>query len=514
MRHFILAAFCASILLQVTAQKTNRAQTSTNLESESSLNFSSHSENESFNYGRKYEINGHIKDYVPDSNNRFINFREYKIVGNPRDTAIQIDKNGDFHAVLYLPFKGNTSFYYSSGEGYVFKDIYVFPGNASTLAIDENKIKAQDYSDAFSTTGQFSATNKEIRDFTIAMNKHHFIASDSWLDPKLSSDSIVSYWNKRMKEELQFFHSYLVTKSNSDSVFTHWEENNIIYTIGWRIAVSLIAGRTDSTLTYQRYISYFRNIPINRADAIHNSAYYDFIGLFAESLEIIENINPAYKDEKKKNGNDQYPLALKHANQYTHGIARDLIYANLFDPRKLTQSTYGRDQYNKNVRDKFIQTVISKRAYEMTKPFEAYNVIEKLKAYKVDDSLKARLIDIFSKHKDKYLFVDFWGSWCAPCMQEIPVYPKFIAHFNSDSIRFLFLSYEMTQQGVDEVQKKYGIAADFILLTTNEMKILNNVLGFESYPHHFVIDRQGSVINNDMWSITPATNQARNQSRK
>jgi thiol-disulfide isomerase/thioredoxin len=128
-------------------------------------------------------------------------------------------------------------------------------------------------------------------------------------------------------------------------------------------------------------------------------------------------------------------------------------------------------------------------------------IIEKLKSYKVDDSLKARLVDIFSQHKGKYLFIDFWGSWCGPCMLEIPVYPKFIAHFNADSIRFLFLSYEMTQQGVDDVQKKYGISADFVLLTTNEMKVLNNLLGFESYPHHFLIDRKGSVIDNEIWSI-------------
>jgi thiol-disulfide isomerase/thioredoxin len=141
-------------------------------------------------------------------------------------------------------------------------------------------------------------------------------------------------------------------------------------------------------------------------------------------------------------------------------------------------------------------------ALDRAKPFEPYNILERLQSYKVDDSLKTRILEIFTSHKGKYLFVDFWGSWCGPCMLEMPVYPKFIAQFSVDSIRFLFLSYEMRQQDVDEVQKKYGIEADFMLLSANEIRVLNNVLGFEEYPRHFLVDPDGRVINNDIWSIS------------
>src|SRR5580700_6647235 len=118
MRHFIFAGLYLSILLQVRAQN------------ESLLNFSNRTEKELFSSYLRFEINGHVKDYTPDNNNRFINFRMNKVLGQFRDTSILIDLNGNFHAVLYQPFEGNVSFYYSSGDGYVFKDLYISPGSA------------------------------------------------------------------------------------------------------------------------------------------------------------------------------------------------------------------------------------------------------------------------------------------------------------------------------------------------------------------------------------------------
>jgi thiol-disulfide isomerase/thioredoxin len=490
MRHFIFAGLYLSILLQVRAQN------------ESLLNFSNRTEKELFSSYLRFEINGHVKDYTPDNNNRFINFRMNKVLGQFRDTSILIDLNGNFHAVLYQPFEGNVSFYYSSGDGYVFKDLYISPGSAISLSINEKKIRSKEYPKSFAASGKFSLTNRLMNDFERAMESHHFITPNIWPDSKLKSDAIASFWNRRMKEELRFFHDYLKKYGVSDPVFKSWEENNIIYTGGARVASSLFLGRRDSTLTYERYLSYFGDVPFERQGAVHNSAYYDFIRVFAGGLEIIENLNPAYGDEKKTNGNDIYPLALRQVDKIAHGLSRDLMYASLFDPRRLAQSTYGQSLYAKNVKDRFIQTAISKQAFEQTKLFAPYDILDRLNSYTIDDSLKTRLAEIFLKHKGRYLFIDFWGSWCGPCMLEMPVYPKFIAHFKDDSIRFLFLSFEMTQQGVEQIQKKYGIEGDFILLSTNEMKILNNVLGFEEYPRHFLVDPGGRVINNNIWSIS------------
>ena len=51
------------------------------------------------------------------------------------------------------------------------------------------------------------------------------------------------------------------------------------------------------------------------------------------------------------------------------------------------------------------------------------------------------------------------------------------------------------------LQNKYGINAEFISLNGNETKILNNVLSFSSYPSHFIIDANGTLVNNNIVGI-------------
>ncbi|HEX4374493.1 MAG TPA: TlpA disulfide reductase family protein, partial [Puia sp.] len=213
------------------------------------------------------------------------------------------------------------------------------------------------------------------------------------------------------------------------------------------------------------------------------------------------NVNPAYKILRKENGNNPVPVALQKIDLYTMGLAKQLLYYDNYISYRSSQTVYYLNRYQKAITNKYLRKQLEEKAESATKTFEAYNVIQKINDYKIDESLKTRLLKIFEKEKNNYLFVDFWGSWCGPCMLEMPVYPKFIGQFNKDTLHFLFLSYEMTEEQVIQIKNKYGIAGDFILLNNNEMKILNNVLGFESYPHHFVIDPESFVVNNNISGI-------------
>jgi len=53
---------------------------------------------------------------------------------------------------------------------------------------------------------------------------------------------------------------------------------------------------------------------------------------------------------------------------------------------------------------------------------------------------KHSLKEILSKYSDKLIYVDFWATWCGPCLMEMPDSKKLTQEFKNDSIQFIYLS--------------------------------------------------------------------------
>ena len=52
-----------------------------------------------------------------------------------------------------------------------------------------------------------------------------------------------------------------------------------------------------------------------------------------------------------------------------------------------------------------------------------------------------------SSFKGKYLVIDFWASWCGPCIKNIPSLNQLIKNYSSDSLQFISISLD---QGVND----------------------------------------------------------------
>lgn len=98
-------------------------------------------------------------------------------------------------------------------------------------------------------------------------------------------------------------------------------------------------------------------------------------------------------------------------------------------------------------------------------------------------------------------YIDFWGDWCAPCMREMPIYPKLIASLEGKPIQFIFFSASTSHRSMLAVKEKFAIKGDFINLNNDEAAIMNNIFGFHSYPSHFLVDKTGKVVTNQLSSI-------------
>ena len=65
--------------------------------------------------------------------------------------------------------------------------------------------------------------------------------------------------------------------------------------------------------------------------------------------------------------------------------------------------------------------------------------------------------------KGKYLIVNFWATWCSPCLKEIPAFVTFYNN-HSDQVEILGLNYEgMNVEAVNEFKERFDINYPIIL---------------------------------------------------
>ncbi len=66
------------------------------------------------------------------------------------------------------------------------------------------------------------------------------------------------------------------------------------------------------------------------------------------------------------------------------------------------------------------------------------------------DDIKVYNFDEFShwleRESDSLYVVNFWATWCAPCVKEIPDFEKLYAKYKTDKVKLLFVSLDFPNQ--------------------------------------------------------------------
>jgi cytochrome c biogenesis protein CcmG/thiol:disulfide interchange protein DsbE len=91
----------------------------------------------------------------------------------------------------------------------------------------------------------------------------------------------------------------------------------------------------------------------------------------------------------------------------------------------------------------------------------------------------------------KVLIVNFWASWCPPCVQETPSMIAFTNHYREKGVVVFGVSVDKSQKNYDNFLKRFGVS--FLTARDPEAKV-SDLFGTYVYPETYVINRQGKVV--------------------
>lgn len=106
------------------------------------------------------------------------------------------------------------------------------------------------------------------------------------------------------------------------------------------------------------------------------------------------------------------------------------------------------------------------------------------------ESLEGETLDLTS-FKGKIIFLNFWATWCRPCLQEMPTIEKAMIDLKEENIVFLFASDEDPDHILNfKNTRKF----DF-----QYVRVLNLVeLNIQALPTTFIFNENGHLIFSEM----------------
>ncbi|MCE7042707.1 TlpA disulfide reductase family protein [Dyadobacter sp. CY312] len=101
-----------------------------------------------------------------------------------------------------------------------------------------------------------------------------------------------------------------------------------------------------------------------------------------------------------------------------------------------------------------------------------------------------RIIDLTSL-RGKIIFINFWATWCPPCIAEMPSINVLYKTFkNHDNVVFLMVDVDGNYEKADNFMKKHQLDLKVVIPASQIPSILMD----ETVPTTLIIDKKGKIV--------------------
>ena len=387
---------------------------------------------------------------------------------------LEIDKSGRFSHSLELPEKIMGTLKFGSQQ----VDLFLNPADQLVISFDGNN---------FLKTISFKGASGPINSYLVA-SKVKFKDGDRMTTSKLSSSTpelFIKHMDQQRDARLKFLNDYI--SKGLPSKFVSYMQGEID---GWYaynlfsfpLERALASGKDEPLSVEDSYYDFLEKIEVNNSHAIPGKNYLYFLDEFFE-----------YKLSQTKNQRTSKSMIAK---EYLKGDALDFYLAKqlAIDVKRGRAKEKGRA----------IKKHISSSNNEHYNNALRYIYNDEKGLLKGSDAPDFTLTDIkgntvkLSDFKGKVVYLDFWASWCTPCIYKMKNSQIWKSQFESKGVVFLYISLDE-----DQYKWKNFLRANNFLgihVISDEKGAYKSPIAkkykVKKLPSMFLIDKDGKVYYN------------------
>lgn len=93
--------------------------------------------------------------------------------------------------------------------------------------------------------------------------------------------------------------------------------------------------------------------------------------------------------------------------------------------------------------------------------------------------------------RGKYVLLNFWATWCPPCVQELPSLNELAREFEERGLVVLGVSVDEDREAYENFLERFDVSFPTV---RDPERVAANRYGTMKYPESYLIDRDGVVV--------------------
>lgn len=242
------------------------------------------------------------------------------------------------------------------------------------------------------------------------------------------------------------------------------------------------------------YYSFLKDYQLNDPQYLYGFDYSNFLESF---LAIPAFKIPKIKDTPINVWLNGVKETVKDAVGFESGLFYDMLVAKAYAIQINDQKVPLTLQQVENIQNYFTNKKQDFSIILNNNNNELPNILEKNKDLKINEVPlvpKENLMDaIIAKYRGKVILVDFWATWCPPCLDAHEKMNSLKAELKEKGVVFVYLAYSSSPRLTWEGKVK-GIGGEHYYISADAWNYILEHFGFTEIPTYMIYDQDGKLI--------------------
>jgi peroxiredoxin len=116
-----------------------------------------------------------------------------------------------------------------------------------------------------------------------------------------------------------------------------------------------------------------------------------------------------------------------------------------------------------------------------------------------------------SDYKGQFVFINFWATWCSPCIKNIPEENKLFQEYNNKGIVFLNVCIDLDTGKWRKFINDNNFQGIHLICSGDWIDLIQKSYYINTIPHYTLVNKNGEIIKNRVASITELEDLIKNQ---